>query len=411
MNGFRRIEQGPGKRYGKRRHAPRRGRQAGDLAMLLEVSRSAASTLELEPLLNNILDTLKRVVAYDGASIGAVEGEHFRFLESRGASYAEREPEMIGVRLSLGDGSGQWEPLFRHEPIIIKDVRDKSEAAAAFRRTVGIYFDAPAMSYVRSYMATPLVHRDQLVGVLIMTGRKSGIFTKRHAGLAMAIATHIAAAMENARLHREAQDKAALEERQRLARELHDSVSQALFGIVLGASTARRRLDADPARVAASLDYVLTLAETAQAEMRALIFELRPETLEKEGLASALARQAAAIQARHEIVVETALCAEPEVPLAAKEALYRVAQEALSNAVKHARATHISLLLAQCPDELTLEVRDNGMGFDPNASFPGHFGLISMRERIARLGGRAEMESTTGNGSVIRAVLSVNTLT
>jgi signal transduction histidine kinase len=231
-------------------------------------------------------------------------------------------------------------------------------------------------------------------------------FTRHHADLALAFANQAAVAVENARLYGEAQGKAALEERQRLARELHDSVSQALFGIALGASAARRRLDIDPPRVAESLDYVLSLADAALTEMRALIFELRPETLEKDGLVVALERHAAATQARHEIAVETALGEEPDVPLATKEALYRVAQEAMHNAVKHARPTRISLILARGPDGLVLEVRDDGIGFEPTGSFPGHLGLVSMRERVQHLGGTVDVESAPGCGTAIRAVMS-----
>src|SRR5213078_3825441 len=141
----------------------------------------------------------------------------------------------------------------------------------------------------------------------------------------------------------DAQAKAALEERQRLARELHDSVSQALFGISLGARTARALLAQDPARAAEPIDYVQSLAEAGLAEMRALIFELRPESLESEGLVAAISKQAAALRARHQIEVRADLGAEPALPLERKEALYRIAQEATHNTVKHARAGAIDL--------------------------------------------------------------------
>jgi signal transduction histidine kinase len=120
-----------------------------------------------------------------------------------------------------------------------------------------------------------------------------------------------------------------LEERQRLARELHDSVSQALYGIALGARTARKRLDSDPSNLAEPLDYVLTLAEAGLTEMRALIFELRPDSIETEGLVAALGRQVAATRARYGVAVNAELADEPEVPVATKEALYRIAQEAM----------------------------------------------------------------------------------
>ncbi|HEX9133734.1 MAG TPA: sensor histidine kinase [Ktedonobacteraceae bacterium] len=196
-----------------------------------------------------------------------------------------------------------------------------------------------------------------------------------------------AVALENARLYEQAQELAALEERQRLARELHDSVSQALYGITLGTHTARTLLERDPGKVAEPLDYVLSQAEAALTEMRALIFELRPESLETEGLVAALSRQAAALRARHEIEVSTEFCEEPDLPLKVKEGLYRVAQEALHNTAKHARANKVNLRMHVDTEGILLEVRDNGVGFDTTRSFPGHLGLHSMRERVARLGG------------------------
>ena len=210
-------------------------------------------------------------------------------------------------------------------------------------------------------------------------------------------------AVENARLLVEVRGKAALEERQRLARELHDSVSQALYGIALGAKTARTLLDRDSTKVASPLDYILSLADAGLAEMRALIFELRPESLEREGLVAALEKQAAALRARHEIKVETDLCNEPDAPLEIKEALYRIAQEALHNIVKHARASSVQIRMRCSPENVTLDVSDDGIGFEPAGDFPGHLGLHSMRERTERLGGTLAVESAPGKGTQIRA--------
>jgi len=159
--------------------------------------------------------------------------------------------------------------------------------------------------------------------------------------------------------------------------------------------------------VAESLDYVLSLADAALTEMRALIFELRPETLEKDGLVAALSRHAEATRARHEIAVETALCEEPHLPLATKEALYRIAQEAIHNTVKHARAGRIDIRLARVGDGVALEVADDGAGFDPSGAFPGHLGLVSMRERVERLGGTLAIESAPGRGTALRAHIPI----
>jgi signal transduction histidine kinase len=226
----------------------------------------------------------------------------------------------------------------------------------------------------------------------------------------MAFANHVAVAIDNARLHEKSQRLAVLQERQRLARELHDSVSQALYGIALGTRTARALVSRTPITDQAKeqlnepLDYVLSLSEGGLAEMRALIFDLRPESLENEGLVAALAKQAAVLQTRHQIQVSAHLTAEePDAPMPVKEALYRVAQEALHNVVKHAGATTISLALSSENGQINLEICDNGCGFDVNGTFTGHLGLRSMRERVEQVGGRLTVISEPGQGTQITA--------
>ncbi len=148
-----------------------------------------------------------------------------------------------------------------------------------------------------------------------------------------------------------------------------------------------------------SIEYVLTLAEAGLTEMRALIFELRPESLETEGLVVALAKQGASVQARHGILVHLELSDEPDMPLPNKESLYRVMREAIHNVVKHANATQITLRMQDTDDGLALEVMDNGIGFDSEKEFPGHLGLHSMRERIAQMGGDITIASKPGQGT------------
>jgi signal transduction histidine kinase len=164
-------------------------------------------------------------------------------------------------------------------------------------------------------------------------------------------------------------------------------------------------VERDPAGAAAPLDFTLAQAERGLAEMRALIFELRPESLEQEGLVAALQRQVAALEARHQMSIALSVPGEPDAPLAVKEALYRIAQEALNNTLKHAAASTICVSLSCTEDEVALEVRDDGKGLDPSASFPGHLGLQSMRERATRLHGRFELESAPGAGTTVRARL------
>ncbi|RAQ94341.1 PAS domain-containing sensor histidine kinase [Thermogemmatispora tikiterensis] len=224
-----------------------------------------------------------------------------------------------------------------------------------------------------------------------------------------AIADQAAVAVENARLLQTAQEKAALEERQRLARELHDSVAQGLYGIVLGAQAARAALETDQRHAHESLDYVLSLARATHAEMRSLIFALHPEALESNGIVEALARRAAAIKALHQLDVETRLDPEPGLPLETKEALYRIAQEALYNVVKHARAHRCQLALYREAGTIVLEVGDDGLGFDTTATFPGHLGLHSMRERASQIGGVLEITSAPAQGTLVRVRLPLAT--
>jgi signal transduction histidine kinase len=287
--------------------------------------------------------------------------------------------------------------IARRAPVVIPDVREDTPLAAAFRKVaVSQLCEVPA--HIRTWMGVPLISRDKVIGVLSFDHSEAGYYTSARAELALAFASQVAVAKENARLYAEAQGKAALEERQKLARELHDSVSQALFGIALGTKTALAQLERDPAQSADPMRYVLNLAEAGLAEMRALIFELRPESLEQEGLKAALAKHAAALRARHNLTVETSFAAEPDLPLSTKEALYRVSQEALHNIVKHAKATKVELALRQDEGETLMSVQDDGAGFDATGSFPGHLGLRSMRERVQALGGQLSLESTLVRG-------------
>jgi signal transduction histidine kinase len=260
--------------------------------------------------------------------------------------------------------------------------------------------------------SVPLYVKNKNYGALTLYYRQKRRFSAEDIALALAFADQAALAFETARLYSEAQGKAALEERQRLARELHDSVSQALFGIALGTNSAITLLEQgrDSMRVQQALEYVLSLAETGMAEMRALIFELRPESLETEGLLAGITKQAASLKSRHRIEVQLEMCEEePDLSLEVKEALYRICQEALHNIIKHAHAKEVKLGLNwQKGVEVQLEIRDNGVGFDPNGSFPGHLGLRSMRERVERLRGRFVIDSLPGSGTHLKVYFPVS---
>jgi PAS domain S-box-containing protein len=292
------------------------------------------------------------------------------------------------------------EVLRTHRPLLVRGAREAALNTPFSSPLHGFLNEAP---WDTVYFM-PLVSRGQALGVLnlyYLPGEEPGedeiVFLR-------AVADQTSVAVENAGLFAAVQGKAALEERQRLARELHDSVSQALYGIALGARTARALLgrEVPTDSVDEWLEYVLSLAEAGLTEMRALIFELRPESLETEGLVAALEQQAAALEARHEIPVHTTLGEEPNLSLETKEALYRIVQEAMHNIVKHARASRADLRLGREARGIALEVSDDGVGFDPEGAFSGRLGLKSMRERATRLGGTLSVESAPGEGTSIR---------
>jgi len=263
-----------------------------------------------------------------------------------------------------------------------------------------------------SLMVIPLVIKNETIGLLFFEHKTPNYYSSKKADLALAIAYQSAIAIENARLYEQAQELAALEERQKLARELHDSVSQALYGIGLGANAAKTTLETEELtkeRLVQPLDYILSLAKAGLAEMRALLFELRPESLDQEGLVSALAKQIEAFESRHQIQVEKDLSEEPNLSLDKKHALYRIAQEALNNIFKHAQANQVHVSLRKTdPEHIYLEIQDNGIGFDPSLNYSDHLGLRSMRERAEQMGAEFHIDSQAGKGTSVKIKVSTN---
>ena len=380
---------------------------ARETAALLEVSRAVASSLDIGDVITAVLDQLGTIIDNTGSSLLLIKDDALEMTGARSTAPATAE---IGARIPIELGAYLWDAFGRGEAVIIEDVRADNPLAESYRasiRAIGRLDQAP-FNVVRSWMGVPLIHKDDLIGMVTLSWTQPSYFTEDHARLARAFADQAAIAIENARLYEHGQSLAAVEERQRLARELHDSVSQALYGIALGARTARTQLDRDPAKVVEPLEYVLSLAEAGLAEMRALIFELRPESLETEGLVAAIGKQTSAVKARYGIEIDFAEPDEPVAPLDIKETAYRIAQEALHNVVKHARATSVSINLAATDGSLNLTIADNGAGFDPNIDYAGHLGLKSMRERAEKAGGTLDITSAPGQGSVVSLQLPVS---
>jgi signal transduction histidine kinase len=199
-------------------------------------------------------------------------------------------------------------------------------------------------------------------------------------------------------------ESAGSDERQRLARELHDSALQALYGIAMAAQAARRTADGIPEsdRLIEALDYIIDQSEAALVELRSLIFGLRPESFAEEGLVAGLRRLTAAVAARHKLHVEVVAETEPDIDNSAKEALYRIAQESLQNVVKHASARVVRVHLVSEGDKVELVIDDDGIGFDSDADHPGHLGLSGMKQRAAAQNLQLTVHSPTGGGVEVR---------
>lgn len=360
--------------------------RARELETVAQVSATATTRLDLHELLANVTELTRESFNLQQVNV---------FL-----------PDERGQALSMFVGEGADDQPVTELAESIDLANESSLVASAARQRRGLIVNEPRVTGAEktpcSEMAVPMILADRLIGVLYVASDEAGRFNEADVQVMGTLTDLIAVAIENARLYEKAQALAVLEERNRLARELHDSVSQALYGIGLGARTARMLLDRNPDRVAEPLDYVLSLAEAGLTEMRALIFQLRPESIENEGLVTALSKQASSLQARHGIQVTLELGEEPQLPLEIKQALYLVAREAMHNTVKHAKAKHVILRIQCGPDRCVLEICDDGVGFDTRQSYPGHYGLHTMAERVEQLRGVCSIDSAPGCGTTVR---------
>lgn len=205
----------------------------------------------------------------------------------------------------------------------------------------------------------------------------------------------------------QAEKAAAQQERNRLARDLHDSIKQQLFSIQISAAAAEARLQTDPDGAIVAIADVRGSGKAAMAEMNALLHQLAPAPLEKIGLEQALREQAEALGYRSGAVVSVAITPLPtadQIPTGGEEAIFRIAQEALSNIARHARATAVSLKLTTIADTVTLTIQDDGQGFDPIVAHDG-MGLGNMTRRAEKAGGNLTIESRKGNGCTIQAAI------
>ena len=257
---------------------------------------------------------------------------------------------------------------------------------------------------MRSFLGVPIVSRGGVIGAFYLTEKLGAPdFTDRDQELIELLAAQAAIAITYARLYEESRELSVLSERNRLALDLHDAVSQKLFGLVLAAEAAGMLLDRDPTAAREQVTKLQTLAQEARDELRSLVFELRPPDLARDGLCGALRKHVEVLRRLQPVEIALDLDAWIGPEPARDLELLRIAQEALHNSLRHARAQHLAVRLHRDDGRLLLEIEDDGVGFDPEAGGlrSTHLGLTSMEERAQRLGARLEVRSAPGAGTTV----------
>ncbi|MHB8776328.1 MAG: GAF domain-containing sensor histidine kinase [Anaerolineales bacterium] len=360
---------------------------------LLEISHTLASTLELQPGL--ILDQLRKIIKYAHGGLFVLEKSTLVTLAMRGTGQLEHSAP-ISIQLSTPE---TLVALFnRHQPIRIADVWSDSPPAQ-FLRSLLEDGAAVLLEGMQSWMWVPLAVKGRIIGGVGVAESTKNYFTAHHADLALSVANQAAITMVNAELYGQAQSLAVFEERQRLARDLHDAVNQSLFSASIIAEVLPRLWDRDQAEARRSLEDLRRLTRGATAEMRALLAELRPSTLTDSDLGDLLCLLGNAFEGRTSLPVTVTEAGEFALPAEVQVAFYRVCQEALYNVAKHAKASRVEIDLNQEGDVVELHVRDDGHGFDPKKTISGHYGLGIMRERAEAAGAVLNVTSQPGHGT------------
>jgi signal transduction histidine kinase len=357
---------------------------------LSDVVLALASEHEVEPVLQRLVHSARELAGARYAALGIPDGEGaFSCFITSGMS-DELIAAMGPLPRTHGMLGAMLETPYSHRS---DDIRDDPRFRGWWPR---------AHPQMRSFLGVPIVARGAVIGALYLTEKESAeTFSAEDEKLIGLLAAHAAIAIENARLHERSRELSIVEERNRLARELHDSVTQRLFGVALAAESASTLLERDRGAAAAELRRVSELARGAMEELRAVVFELRPGSLEAEGLATVLRKHVDVLRRVSGRAIELKVGDVPRLDAGPAAQVLRIAQEALGNALRHAEAEHIRVRIENGSGALVLSVADDGRGFDPGAVRGQRLGLTSMHERASELGGALTVTSGE-HGTTVR---------
>jgi signal transduction histidine kinase len=342
---------------------------------LLDIAAAINSTLHFDDVLVKIFANLSRVVSHDWANLMLIR-EGYTHVVGTHAYPPEAAAAICRTRFPMGELVTFRQMIATHKPVIINDV----ETVESWRQQLPI-------PEIRAYLGAPIVRNDEVIGFINLDSQRVNAFRPRDGERLQAFADQIAIAIQNAQTFERAREDAMAQERQRLARELHDSVSQLLFSASVTAEALPLLLRHSPEASEEALKQVARLTKGALAEMRTLLVELRPNTMAEIDLSILLSYLVGSLQTHTGAVVDYQVHGQSyDLPPEVKIALYRIAQEALTNIVKHAGARHVEFMLTFTEFGVAMTIEDDGAGFAPEQVRPEHLGLRIMRERADNTG-------------------------
>lgn len=361
---------------------------------IAELLLAVAGERSLDAVLRRLVEGARELADAHYAAIGIPddEGDGFRWFTTAGMSDAlikrlgdlPRSHGMLGAMLTDPD------------PYRTDDITRDPRFRGAW---------PPAHPPMHSFMGVPVVSGDEVVGSFYLTEKVGGgVFDEADQRRISALAGHTAVALENAHLREQIRELTLAEERTRVARELHDALSQTLLGLALTADIAADHLGpAGDAAVRGDLEQIRHLARTARQELRALVDDLRPADLARDGLIATLTKQLDMAQRAWNVAIDTEIGDLTGLPGTTEHALLRITQEAVHNALRHGSPSKVQVQAGRVGHEIVLRIDDDGTGFDPPASDQRGrtMGLVSMRDRAHGVGGRLELHSAPGRGTHI----------